>query len=179
MKSGKVIQAIAVSAVLVALLAGVGCGSTESQDQGGSLEPRIEALAYVSGHILWDYDASTGEYEIVDGFPITVAGSSFPPQTTVGFHLDLVYPEDIFLGNVTTNAVGAFYAVLPMRGQEVAPDSKLDTSWTCQPPLCPQPIVREWRACQLKATIGDKVVAACPMVAHRPWGETGNTTSTP
>lgn len=184
MRNVKVLQVIVVAALLVALMAGIGCGSTGSQGAetptvpGSPASPSLTTMGPPFGHIIWQLDAQTGYYVISEGYPLTAGGSGFPPNEVLYIYLDVAFPDVIVLGNVTTNAAGAFYAVFSMHERKIAPARDLDTTWVCQPPLCPQSITRMWRACELQAVIDNRIVATCPMVAHESWSQsTGNSTA--
>jgi hypothetical protein len=160
MKMGRVILAATVAALFVGLLASGGCGSSGSGSTSSVASPRLEVLGAASNHILWTFDGNTTLYVVEENVPLTLAGSGLPPDKTIDIRLGITYPEDVDVGNLTTNASGAFY--------EVAPDAGLDTSWRCEPPLCPEARTFIWRAFPVKAVLNGEVLATYPMVAHEP-----------
>ena len=175
MEKGKAIILVMVMALIAGLLLGVGCSPNDQSTNNvpNSPEPTMMVLGVVMGyaenHILWDVDKDLNVYVTRLRNPITIAGSSFPQNAQVDFYLDLTYPDEILLGNATTNAVGAFYGILPIKDYVLTPDPALDTKWECGPPLCDEPATFEWRACQLKAVVDGEVIATYPIVAHAEW----------
>ena len=169
MKMGRVLLAATVVALFVGLLASGGCGSSGSGSTCSVASPRLEALGAASNHILWTFNGNTTLYVIQEDVPLTLAGSGFPPNKTIDIRLGITYPDDVGVGNLTTNAAGALYGFLTLPRLEVPPDARLDTVWRCEPPLCQEARTFVWRACPVKAVLDGEVLATYPMVAHEPW----------